>query len=944
MAKKFDYQGALDAGYSDEEIMSHLSEKHPSFDMEAAAESGYSPQEINQYLSTYQRKKSPQEKAGRLAAQYGLGVAEGAAFVPKLAMEIGRGAPGGLTGTLAEIGVAGPVGKLIHAGGKKAEEQRYREEVLGDIERLQEQKSMGQWDEQDQQLYDSLVEQIKNPDKAREFVKSADDNVDFRNIAEKATGYDLHPEGVFEKAANWAGFLKDPKKITELAKVGLTPKNIAQAILPGIKDTSRSLGAGLGLELAEQGAFGPLGTLAMAIAGDAAGHAPTSLLNVAKNPKKAIASLINLATQNNSKKQIAKQISEDFAKSGMSIDAGSLTQSDLVKFIQARAAQSGLVGESLTNFRKNLSDQVMREYGKVADDLSNIKFSSDTQAAEAIRSALKTQEESLGLFPLKPPQTAPGLRGRISTETRETSRELSENLVNRISPIEFQNDYVAGETLRTVAEDTKQPLQEQFNERWSNFNNSIAHIEGPQPRLANELENFVENHRGSLLLGESVPEFQVVQAAERLMNALQVEGGYVNVSLADLIKTKRTLQDVANYEFGGSNFESAYKNLVGDIDRAIDRTLERSSPELLEQFEMLNADYSNFKSIFENKSVLPLFERNNQDFIKIYNSFSADPDRLRLLEDMLYTSPRGQELVNMVKRDYAENILQNPNVTPRQLRNLSQILGEPFSQEIPRIIEARRFEAQHPLPRARTQERIPIEIPRTQSSTTNLRGRAKETPETVRRKMYDSLKGKSSEQIMAQMDTVDGIRKLKKVLELTDEGKKLFKELARYKLEELIGSKMKDQITEQVKLRTFSNLLKSSENRAVVKELVGQPSFDRLLLLQKNAGVLAESAEKFFNASKSGSTMQDVGLASTAVIGAFTLNPYMALPAIATIGGLRVVANLFSDPVFLKYLEQAILAKDPKKFQMMLQMMKPSVQQAIKASIPAMNHPQNSEQ
>src|SRR3990167_2444870 len=85
MKKQFDYQGARQAGYSDEEIMSHLSESTPSFDVQGAIQSGYTPQEINQHLSTYKPKRSKVEKTGRIAGQFALGAAENALLPYELA-------------------------------------------------------------------------------------------------------------------------------------------------------------------------------------------------------------------------------------------------------------------------------------------------------------------------------------------------------------------------------------------------------------------------------------------------------------------------------------------------------------------------------------------------------------------------------------------------------------------------------------------------------------------------------------------------------------------------------------------------------------------------------------------------------------------------------------------------------------------------------------------
>lgn len=51
MGKRFDFDGARKAGYSDQEISSYLGESNPNFDVEAAVKSGYTPEEVNSYLS-----------------------------------------------------------------------------------------------------------------------------------------------------------------------------------------------------------------------------------------------------------------------------------------------------------------------------------------------------------------------------------------------------------------------------------------------------------------------------------------------------------------------------------------------------------------------------------------------------------------------------------------------------------------------------------------------------------------------------------------------------------------------------------------------------------------------------------------------------------------------------------------------------------------------------
>lgn len=901
-------QGEEEPAQTESPINHRLLQKVPNFDVKSALESGYSPEEINEFLEENQPQRSYLEKGTRIGAQLGLGVLQGS--------------PAGIAYDIS----AAPISS------KEAMNVPYREDLGEELDQLMHQKASGQWTDEDEKHLKHIEEQIKDPRKSMEFVQTAD--VSIRGLAEKATGADLQPEGILEKGANWIGFIKNPTNWKEIAKIGLKPKEFFKALSPSGTELARGLSAGTALQMAEEGNFGPAGTIAAAVAADLAGFGPKALLHVAKNPKKTLAQATNLLTGANSNKEWIRQIVSDANEAGIQLDAGTLTGSNLIRMAQARAAQSALSGKALDNFRKDLSQQFVRQYGNIVDELGTLAFENNHQAAESIRNFVANEEKNL-FKQLGGEAKGEGrsLVGRVATEEQPNYQQ---ELLNRIAPKEFENSYQAGETLKTAAEDIKAPIKQEFNQQWENLNEQIGRLPaGPQAELARSLDVFVNDHAGSLLLGESSAEAKVFQTAQRLKNALMTEGGdLIGVSLEDLIKTKRTLGDVANWEFGGSNFQSAYKHLVGEIDHAIERTLGDVNPQLREAYEQLNQSYSTFKDLFENKNVMPLFEPKNQNYNSIYNSFLKSPDKLRSLEDIMFNNPRGQQLINQLKRDYAQGIIENRNLTARDLRDLEAVLGPEYREPILDFIGARQRALEQPLPRAARQPTLGARaaIPETTRAGKPLGGRVAEKAEHAQKKLFEYIEIKSSDQIMKMMDTVEGIHKLKRALSLTPQGEKLFNELARYKLSEMIDKKMMDGLKENVKLGTFSNLLKPTKDQAIVKELVGADAFKQLQLLQKNAGRLAESAEKFYNASKSGTTLADVGVVSNLMTGVLTGNPYMALGASSAVGGMKLAGYLLTDKEFLKYLAEAVLTDNKDKFISILKNMQPSVNRAIVAA------------
>lgn len=870
--------------------------KNVQFDVEAAKESKYTNDEINDYLQQIQPKKSFLEKTGRAALQLGTSALE-SKFLPY------------------EFAVA-PLAS------KEAQLVPYRESLGEDLDHLTNKKASGNWNEEDQQEYDRIVAELEDPSESMKNIQTA--NLSLRSGVEKLTGVDMTPEGTLEKAASWLGYLKDPKKGLEITKNlyknGIQPQQLMKAILPGTK-TLNSLGAGYALEMAEEGEFGPLGTMGVAMIGHAAGHIPEGFLKLATNPKATTAKIINALTMNNTKRATAIALSDGFKESGLDIDLGTLTDSEMVKFVQARVSQSGLTGKAADNFRKDLSGQIIREYENLANQVGELTFENNYQASEAIKKTLKVQEEALAPFEeyntlSRRKENAKSLKGRVNTDP---VKQYENEFLNTISEVETPTNYQGGETLKIEAQNIKQPIKEALGKRWSKFDERIKSINaGQQPQLANELNTFINENKGSLLLGESTAEYQVIQAAEKLRNQLMPNGKLKgNITLSDIIKTKRTLADVANFEFGGSNFESAYKHLVSIVDSAAERSMTRVPSNLIESYRNLSSDYSQFKNTFENPKLKHLFEPKNHNYNSIYNEFVKDPDSLLALQEAMEVTESGKNLVKRVKRDFAKEQLSKNNLTERDFRNLGNTLGAEYEEPLNNFIRDRNYAIENPLPKAASGKpdiNVRSSGPKPQSKPIDA-GRVKESANSIRSKQYNLLKDKTSDQVLSQMNTLEGIKKMKHSLIQTTEGRKLFEQLSRYKLDEMIAKKMTSSMTEQVKLGTFSGLLKESKNQAIVKELIGGDNFKKLYNLQKNASIINQGAEKFFNASKTGSSLSDMAFIGAAVTGVMTGNPWMASGAIAKIGGYRIMSNLLFDKNFIEAFDKAIRAPNQKVFQ-----------------------------
>jgi len=511
MAKRFDYEGARKEGYSDEEITGFLAEQHPDFDLIGAQKEGYSPSEINEYLSSYKPQRSKKAKVGRVGAQLGLGAAEKALFPYDIGMQA--------------------------QASKEAQQVPYRENVAQDIERLLEQKSMGQFDEQDEALLESLKKQIGSTEESGKFVKTNDLTV--RGLAEKATKVDLHPEGVLEKAANWVGFLKSPKNAKEFIKLGSSPKDLMKAIIPG-KDAAKGLGAGTALQLAEEGNFGPIGTMASAIVGDAIGGGLAGLtkgtVKALSNPKQFLAN--QAAKLALSKGSIQKDLTQAAKDAGMTRDLGTITDNNLIKMIQARLTASGLFGEPLQKLKKQITSEVVNEYKAIGDELGAAKFATEHEAAQVGKEYLTTirnaEKERIGKIYGK-------ARGAIDEKAT-------------VSPV----------------------------------------------KLASSIDKLEKSLKpGSV---KSTETSTVLKRLQELKNDLyDAEGNLKPAKVQDLINNKIELNDIVNYEVQGGQ-KQLLKGLIRELDNSI-VSYGLKNKSFMNDYVMANKEFSVHAKTFRNKNV-----------------------------------------------------------------------------------------------------------------------------------------------------------------------------------------------------------------------------------------------------------------------------------------------------------------------------------------------------
>ena len=426
--------------------------------------------------------KSPVEQVLRTAGQYGLGLLEGRA--PAVAYNVA----------------------VAPLASKAAQTANYREILGQEIEQLLDQKATGVWSPEDEKFLQSAKDQLLDYEKGSEKVETVD--LSIQSLIEKATGLDLKPEGILENAARWTGFIRDPKKLYELGKTGLKTKDVLKAIAPTGTEILRGAGAGTALEVAEKGNYGPIGTMAAAVIGDISGNLAgltgKSLKKIISNPKQAIAEVFSIFTPKD-KKKLQTEVIEEFRKANLQPDIGTITNSDLVKWVQSRLAQSGLTGNSLDELKTTLTQQIKEEYKAVADSLGEAKFATQNEAGEVTKKSLQV----------------------IRDKDLEEARNLYKEAMGQLTPRASVNPERVVKRIQKI-EDSLKPGQLKSSEQKQVLD------------LLKDIRRDVTNSEGEVIYSD----------------------------IKDLINNKIALNSIIDYEIQGGQ-KQLLKELVKDLDRVI---------------------------------------------------------------------------------------------------------------------------------------------------------------------------------------------------------------------------------------------------------------------------------------------------------------------------------------------------------------------------------------
>lgn len=430
----------------------------------------------------------------------------------------------------------------------KAQLPQFREEIFEEIQDIQQRKSNNQSTPEDEQRLEYFTELIKNPRASLKQLEGVD--LSATNLVSKALGTDLRPEGIAEKAANWIGFIKKPQNLLQLKNSGFSTKELIKNILPDAGELASGIGAGTALQLAEDGDLGPIGTISAAIVGDLAGRGLVggvkSAAKLITQPKQQLAKAVAEFTPT-AKRKIQSDLIDAFNEAGIQADAGTITDSNLIRTLQTRIAQSGLVGKDLKEFVQSQSNEIKSKYQELADSLGKAKYLNRADASEALKEAVTRNRDA---------------DKAVIDKLYDESRRLSAGQEAVVKP---------SNVLKTVNR-----LEESL---------SPGALKGTEQK---SVLNYLKELKGDLV---------------------NSKGEVKEVAVRNLLNDKIALGDIINYEVQGGQ-KKLLKELVRDLDDSI-RQYGATNKDFRTAYNNANKSFARHADIFRNDRVNKILTTQN---------------------------------------------------------------------------------------------------------------------------------------------------------------------------------------------------------------------------------------------------------------------------------------------------------------------------------------------
>jgi len=485
---------------------------------------------------------------------------------------------------------------------------------------------------------------------------------------------------------------------------------------------------------------------------------------------------------------------------------------------------------------------------------------------------------------------APALGLQIVPISPNKPAAIEDQIGEIVSKERVYNPTQTGEGLKKELSTESEKKYAQTNALYKEYDKLAENISGNlNQQIRADLQTRLDKLKAIDNDVKSAPQKDLQKAIQSILSTgqLMFQGrnlGTEPIPVKLLDDIKKSLSNKVDHDFAHGQPTNIFKPVIGLLEQGINDIISKN-PEALAARQAANQSHAEWAQTYNNEYIRPFLDKSNKDYEKLFNS-SLKPDELNQLRTALQ-SPKGQEYINAIVREIVEreiapytkqgkinareldNTLRRLEavVSPEQAKQIKQALLAPSALRKKKITQPQKehktLQEKHAAEVKAMRERhkqekmtalekrkpIIAEHKKKVEETKQKNKEAKER-EIAERKQYEKdvndyfernkdvleLTSKPPEKLVKELETVQGVRRLKKFL-----SKENFEKVKNWKTADIIT---RGKIEPSEKAQDIVNLLKDKETLALLNELNGPEFANDLRIVMEKEAQIQESLEQ----------------------------------------------------------------------------------------------------
>lgn len=492
---------------------------------------------------------------------------------------------------------------------------------------------------------------------------------------------------------------------------------------------------------------------------------------------------------------------------------------------------------NLTAFDKSVTDNVV----------SRINSLSPTEFASADEAGTRMKEMLSPLTATEIPTVEPGTPEPVKPVERPVP--LVENPLQKamvaISGNAASSKADLGKRITKQYQEGRKTEKEPLTRRYKQQEQAVSGYDVVDENAADKIQSFISEFEPGAIPGSQAAT--IVNNAKVMLDLFvqrDKEGniaGYKAVPMRKLISSNRSVKQIPNWDTPPEMIDNL-NTLTQQIDQIIVGQLNNVSPDLALEYQNLNADYALFKNRWDNNDMRIFYDR-TENSEAVTNRFSS-LDEFTQLEQALSGTPGGQQALNMLRREVWRDKLGKDAVnakteaafekatrdlTMRDLRDLQEYLTpeqrEATTTAMQRSNQIRTSAIKSSEKFSKDKEVYERQMEQWKEKEKVRSKKNKEKREEVQSKqeLLVSLLKEDPAQLVGNMESIEGIRRMKEATRKVENGKDLYDSLARYETERMFDFMKNGYLrTGRVPYTELKVRMQAKEFRAKLKELNGE--------------------------------------------------------------------------------------------------------------------------